>query len=176
MRALFSSSVLWFFITLALPGLVSCAGYRLEGRRPQALSHVKHIRVPLFENKTLIPRGEALATNSVIDAIASDGTYRIANDSSADAVLHGTVESIAYDQVRATRLDTLRSEELENTITLRWELRDAKNPLKVLAKGRATGISRFAVDSNLQTARTSALPDAMQRAATQVAGRLTDDY
>jgi hypothetical protein len=176
MPPLFFRSTLAFCLTLALSCLVSCAGYRLEGRRPKALSHVKNIRVPLFENKTLIPRGEALATNSVIDAIASDGTYCIANDSSADAVLQGTVESISYDQVRATRLDTLRSEELENTITFRWELRDAKNPLKVLAKGRATGTSRFAVDANLQTARTSALPDAMQRAATQVVGRLTDDY
>ncbi|MFM2221626.1 MAG: hypothetical protein RLZZ553_1374 [Verrucomicrobiota bacterium] len=156
--------------------LVSCAGYHLEGRRPQALTRVKHIRVPLFENKTLIPRGETLATNSVIDAIASDGTYRIANESSADAVLQGTVESITYNQISAARLDTLRSEELENTITLRWELRDAKNPLRILAKGRATGTSRFAVDANLQTARSSALPDAMQRAATQVVGRLTDDY
>lgn len=170
------SSRLFLSSLVALTCLASCAGYRLEGRRPQTLSHVKNIRVPLFENKTLIPRGEALATNSVIDAIASDGTYRIASDSSADAILQGTVESITYDQMRATRLDTLRSEELENTITLRWELRDAKNPLKVLAKGRATGTSRFAVDANLQTARTSALPDAMQRAATQVVGRLTDDY
>ena len=157
-------------------GLVSCAGYRMEGTKPQALAHVKNIRVPMFENKTLIPRGEALATNSVIDAIASDGTYRISDVSTADAVLHGTVESITYNQVRATRLDTLRSEELENTITFRWELRDAKNPIKVLASGKAVGTSRFAIDANWQTARTSALPDAMQRAAKQVVGRLTDDY
>lgn len=176
MRRSFLSSMLIPGVVIAMVSLISCAGYRLEGRRPQALAHVKNIHIPLFENKTLIPRGEALATNSVIDAIASDGTYRIVDDSSADAVLTGTVESISYDQVRATRLDTLRSEELENTITLNWELRDAKNPLKLLAKGRASGTSRFAVDANLQTARTSALPDAMQRAASQVAGRLTDDY
>jgi hypothetical protein len=176
MRHFSPKSVICTGIIISVTGLISCAGYHLEGQRPQALVHVKNIRVPLFENKTLIPRGEALATNSLIDAIASDGTYRIANDATADAVLKGTVESINYDQVRATRLDTLRSEELENTITLSWELRDAKNPLKVLAKGRATGVSRFAIDANLQTARTSALPDAMQRAATQVVGRLTDDY
>ena len=148
----------------------------MQGIRPQALTHVKSIRVELFDNKTLIPRGSALATNSVIDAIARDGTYRIDHDSNADATLFGIVQSVNYNQVSSTRLDTLRSEELENVITLRWELRDAKNPLKVLAQGSATGSSRFAVDANLQTARTSALPDALQRAATQIVGRLTDDY
>jgi hypothetical protein len=176
MRHLLSPTALLLAALTCVTSLVSCAGYRLEGRRPQALAHVKNIRVPLFENKTLIPRGEALATNTVIDAIASDGTYRIADASTADAVLHGTVESVRYSQVRATRLDTLRSEEMENTITFRWELRDARNPIKVLAKGKATGTSRFAIDANWQTARTSALPDAMQRAAKEVVGRLTDDY
>jgi hypothetical protein len=163
-------------MVMLLIGLNSCAGYKLTGQRPQALAHVQSIRVPLFENKTLIPRGEVLATNSIVDAITRDGTYRIADDSKADASLHGSVESVAYNQVRSTRLDTLRSEQLENTIIIRWELRDAKNPLKVLARGKAEGSSRFAIDGNLQTARTNALPDAMQRAATQVVGRLTDDY
>lgn len=161
---------------LVATGLSSCAGYKLQSQKPQALSHVQSIRVPLFENKTLVPRGEVLATNSVVDALTSDGTYRIASDANADAILQGTVESVRYNQVRSTRLDTLRSDELENTVTIRWELRDAKNPLKILSSGKAEGSSRFAIDANLQTARTNALPDAMQRAATQVVGRLTDDY
>ena len=129
--------------------LVSCAGYQLQSDRPQALANIKSINVPLFTNKTLIPRGEAIATNSVIDAIASDGTYKI---------------------------DTLRSEVMDNTIIISWKLCDARNPMKILAQGKATGASRFAIDSNLQTARTNALPDAMQRAATQIVGRLSDDF
>jgi hypothetical protein len=176
MRPVTPHSLLLLAVSLCLAALSSCAGYRMEGRRPQALADVQNIRVLLFENKTLIPRGEVLATNSVIDALASDGTYRIAHDSNADATLHGTVETVTYNQVRSTRLDTLRSEELENNVTIRWELRDGKNPMKVLASGKALGTSRFAIDSNLQTARTNALPDAMQRAATQVVGRLTDDF
>lgn len=176
MRPVSLRSLLPLALTLCLAALTSCAGYRMEGRRPQALAQVQNIRVVLFENKTLIPRGEVLATNSVIDAIASDGTYRIAHDSNADAILHGKLETVTYNQVRSTRLDTLRSEELENNVTIRWELRDGKNPMKVLSSGKAVGTSRFAIDANLQTARTNALPDAMQRAATQVVGRLTDDY
>jgi hypothetical protein len=163
--------------TLALAFVSSsCAGYRLQSGRPAALSHVKSIHVPMFENKTLIPRGDVMATNSVIDAITIDGTYRIATADKADAVLRGTIESVSYDQVRSTRLDTLRSEEMENTVTLKWTLYDGANPLKILSSGKAKGSSRFAIDSNLQTARSNALPDALQRASKQVIGRLTDDY
>ncbi|MBU6327133.1 MAG: hypothetical protein KGQ89_05855, partial [Verrucomicrobia bacterium] len=79
-------------------------------------------------------------------------------------------------QVRSTRLDTLRSEEMENKVTLKWTLCDGTNPLKILSSGKAKGSSRFAIDSNLQTARSNALPDALQRASKQVIGRLTDDY
>lgn len=154
-----------------------CAGYQLQSGRPQAMAHVKKIHVPLFENKTLIPRGEALATNSVIDAIVADGTYSLASADEADAVLYGSVESVTYSQVRATRLDTLRSEEMENTLTIKWELRGNHGQnMKVLSAGKARGSSRFAIDANQQTARQNALPDALQRAATQVVGRLTDDF
>jgi hypothetical protein len=163
--------------TLALAFVSSsCAGYRLQSGRPAALSHVKSIHVPMFENKTLIPRGEVMATNSVIDAITIDGTYRIATSDKADAVLRGTIDSVSYDQVRSTRLDTLRSEEMANTVTLKWTLYEGANPLKILSSGKAKGSSRFAIDSNLQTARSNALPDALQRASKQVIGRLTDDY
>ena len=154
----------------------SCAGYRLQSGRPRALTNINRIHVPLFENKTLIPRGEVLATNSVIDAITIDGTYRVTTDEKADAVLRGTVESVSYEQVRSTRLDTLRSEEMKNTVTLKWELHDAVNPLKILRSGKAKGSSRFSIDANLQTAQSNALPNALQRASKQVIGRLTDDY
>ena len=171
-----SSVIRLLCASLLLVSLPSCAGYQLARQRQKALTHVSSIRVPLFENKTLTPRGEVLATNSVVDAITVDGTYRIASDANADATLHGTIESITYNQVRSTRLDTLRSEELENTVVISWKLVDAKNPLKILASGKAKGSSRFAITANLQSARSNALPDAMQRAATQVVGRLTDDF
>ena len=154
---------------------ISCTGYQLQTGRPQALTHVKKISVPLFENKTLVPRGEILATNSVVDAITNDGTYHIATLHEADAILEGTMESITYSQVRSTRLDTLRSEEMENSLTLHWQLLDARTR-RVISTGKAIGSSRFAIDANQQTARQNALPDALQRAASQVVGRLTDDF
>lgn len=162
---------------LCAVALNSCAGYSIQGRsKPAAMKNVQRIHVPLFENETITIRGESIATNSMTDAILLDGTYVLSGIDGADAILRGKLANISYNQVRATRLDTLRSEEMQNTVTLSWELIDAKNPIKVIKSGISRGTSRFAIDANQQTARNNALPDAMQRACKQIIGRLTDDY
>ena len=89
----------------------------------------------MFSNATLHPRAEALATSAVANAIVQDGTYRIAGSDQADAVLEGNARRSNTRTIRGTRLDTLRPEELANTVTLSWTLRDAKDPTKVLAPG-----------------------------------------
>jgi hypothetical protein len=154
----------------------SCAGYHLGGAKPSALRDVKNISVPMFHNDTLHPRAEALATSAATDAIVLDGTYRITNPDTADAVLEGTVHTIDYTALRSTRLDTLRPEELQNTVTLTWKLTDARDRKKVLASGLSTGSSRFFVDSNLQTSRTNALPDALQRASDSMVSRIANGF
>jgi hypothetical protein len=105
-----------------------------------------------------------------------DGTYRITSDAKADAVLEGTLHRIEYTPLRSTRLDTLRPEELQNTVILNWKLTDARDRTKVLASGSSTGTSRFFVDSNLQTSRNNALPDALQRASESMISRLANGF
>jgi hypothetical protein len=154
----------------------SCAGYQLGGAKPAVLRDVTRITVPMFQNDTLHPRAEALATSAAADAFVLDGTYRIATLDQADAVLEGTVHRIDYTPLRTQRLDTLRPEELQNSVTLVWKLRDARNPAKILASGTSTGTSRFFVDSNLQTSRNNALPDALQRASEAMVSRLANGF
>ncbi|BCX46685.1 lipoprotein [Haloferula helveola] len=164
-------------LALLLPiAFVSCAGYQLDGAKPAVLQDVRSIAVPMFKNDTLHPRAEAIATSSVADALVEDGTYRIASRADADAVLEGTVHLIDYVQIRSARLDTLRPEELQNTVTLNWTLRDAADPNKVLATGTSSGTSRFFVDSNLQTSRNNALPDALQRASEALVSRIANGF
>ena len=115
-------------------------------------------------------------TSAVASALLQDGTYRVSSLDKADAVLEGTVHRIDYAQVRATRLDTLRPEELLNTITLVWLLKDARDPTKVLASGTSVGTSRFFVDANLQTSRNNALPDAMERAGEALVSRIANGF
>jgi hypothetical protein len=154
----------------------SCTGYQLGGAKPAVLKDVQNINVPMFHNDTLHPRAEALATSAAADAIVQDGTYRITSLDKADAVLEGTVHTVDYMAIRTTRLDTLRPEELQNTVTLNWKLKDARDPTKTLASGISTGTSRFFVDSNLQTSRTNALPDALQRATESMVSKLANGF
>lgn len=156
--------------------LSSCAGYHLGGARPASLAKIRNVSVPMFSNGTLHPRAEAIATSAVANAIVQDGTYRITTLDQADAVLEGEISQIKYSTIRGTRLDTLLPEELANTVTLKWTLRDARNPTKVLAEGSSTGSSQLFVSSNLQTARNNALPEAAERAGEALVSRIANGY
>lgn len=154
----------------------SCAGYRLGVNKPPALIKVKNIHVPMFFNQSFHPRAEALATSAVVNAFTTDGTYRITSLDEADAVLEGRVASITYSLVRGSRLDTALPEQLSNAATLEWTLRDARDRSKVLSSGSNVGTSQFFVNSNLQTARNNALPDALERAGEALVSRLANSY
>lgn len=154
----------------------ACGGYQLGGVKPGIMRDVETIAIPMFKNDTLHPRAEALATSAAADAFIQDGTYRIATSADADAILETTVYKIDYTQIRSARLDTLRPEELQNSVTLVWILRDARGSNEILARGSSVGISRFFVDSNLQTSRNNALPDAFERASQAMVSRLANGF
>ncbi len=166
------------FLTLLAVALtlVSCGGYQLGGIKPASLKRISTIAVPMFRNSTLHPRAEVLATSAVADAFVQDGTYRIGSSDRADAVLEGNLKSIKYSAIRGTRLDTLLPEELANTVTIEWTLRDARDPTKVLASGKSSGTSQLFVSSNLQTARNNALPEALEHAGEALVSRLASGY
>lgn len=157
-------------------GLVSCAGYQLGAPKPAVLAEVRTIAVPMFANDTLHPRAEALATSAVTSALSQNGTYRLAAVGEADAVLEGTVRTIRYSSIRGRREDSLLPEELTNTVTLQWVLRDARDAGLILASGSSEGSSQLFVDANLQTARNNALPDALERASQALVGRIANGY
>lgn len=156
--------------------LASCAGYQLGGVKPRALAGIDRICVPMFANDTQHPRAETVATSAVASAFTQDGTYRLSALDDADAVLTGRLRRIEYSAIRANRFDTMLPEELANTVTIDWELRDARNPTRLLANGSSQGVSKFYVDANLQTARNNALPDAMERAGEALVSRLANGY
>lgn len=163
---------------LAIPLLLlsSCAGYRLGGVKPASLAAVTSISVPMFKNGTQHPRAEAIATSAVAAALSQDGTYKVSSSDKADAILEGTLEKIKYTSIRGSRLDTLLPEELHNEVEISWVLKDAKDPTKTLASGKSHGQSQLFVDSNLQTARNNALPDALERAGESLVSSLANGY
>ena len=167
-----------FSLLAVLPSLlmISCAGYRLGNNKPRSLESVNRISIPMFENGTLHPRSEALATSAVANAMIQDGTYRLASRDQADAILEGRLTEINYSTIRGTRLDTLLPEELSNAVVIKWTLRDAKDPTRILAEGTSSGKSQLFVSANLQTARNNALPEALERAGVALVSKLANGY
>ncbi|NWK56848.1 hypothetical protein HW115_14590 [Verrucomicrobiaceae bacterium N1E253] len=164
-------------LLLLLPlALASCTGYHLGGSKPSHLAHVENIQVPLFVNETQLTRADAYATNSAVDALTRDGSYRITNINDAQAVLEGSVVSIDYGQVSSSRTDTLKSEELSMEVTINWILRDASNPARILEKGSSRGKTRFFAGDNLEIAKVNALPDALRRACESMTSRIANGF
>lgn len=163
-------------LSAPLLALFSCTGYQLGGVKPASLASVKTIAVPMFSNATQHPRASALATSAVTNALVQDGTYRIATLDKADAVLEGELKRIEYRFIRGSRQDSAYPEELANTVTMEWKLRDARDPGKLLASGSAHGTSQLFVSANLQTARNNALPEALDRASEALVSRLSNGY
>jgi len=162
-------------LTIFCLGLLSsCADYRWGGNKPSHLEEIQAIYIPLAKSRVIFPRVEALATHSVVDAFTVDGTYRIGSSNNADATLLLTIEQLTYRQARSSREDVLRSEELRLEVTVSYQLINPSQPGIVLESGKGRGQTRLFVDDNLQTARASALHDALQRAATSIVARLAD--
>jgi hypothetical protein len=164
------------FAACAVGAFSSCAGYRLGVSKPPAMVKVKNIHVPMFSNQSFHPRAEALATSAVVNAFTTDGTYSITSLDKADAVLEGRVASIQYTQLVGNRLDTALPEQLGNSVTLGWELKDARDRGKVLMAGSSVGTSQLFVTSNLQTSRNNALPEAVERAGEKMVSQLSSSY
>lgn len=163
-------------LLLAFFLLSSCTGYQLGGAKPEPLSHVKKMHVPLAKNLTQIPRAGSYVTNGVVDALVQDGTYRLGTAEDSDARLEVDFYTVSYQALRTARTNRLRAEELSMTVTLRWRVLDGSDLLKVLDSGTSTGRTSLFVDPNLQTARQSAINDAIQRAATSLVARLADGF
>lgn len=164
--------LLLFYLSLSL--LTSCAGYRFGGHKPDHLQAIQSISVPLAKSRVVFPRVEALATNSMVDALVQDGTYRLAPAGDGDASLIITLDQLDYRQIRSSTVDVLRSEELQLEVTVSYQLIDSNRPGVVLDEGKERGHSRLFVDDNLQTARVNALPDALQRATQSIIARIAD--
>jgi hypothetical protein len=73
--------------------LVSCGYYSFKGALP---SHLKTIAVPLFNDRnTNFPNVRENLTNKVIDAFITDNSLKIADETQADILLSGTINSIS---------------------------------------------------------------------------------
>jgi outer membrane lipopolysaccharide assembly protein LptE/RlpB len=135
---------------LACLGLSGCLGYHIGPAKPQYLREVHAIAIPTFENKTLMPRVEALVTGTVIKQFQQDGTYRIASGEKADATLKGEIVRISRSPARSVQGNVLATSEFNLAMHVKYKLVGPDG--KTLGPpGEVVGTTSFFVSTNTTT-------------------------
>lgn len=158
-----------------LAWLPQCAGYRLGVNKPTELAAVHTLHIPPFTNESIFPRASPVLTNSIIDEITVDGTYRLADSGSADATVRGRIVGIQYNPARFARLDALRPVELNMTMQVAYDVIDNETGI-TLTSGTFSSRTNLFVGENIQTARASGLADVSRRAAVAFVSRLAHGF
>lgn len=165
----------FFAAVVVAASLSGCVGYRLGDVKPAYLKDVHAIAVPTFRNNTYIPRIEALVTNTVIKQFQQDGTFRIANEDNADAVLNCTITSVNRSPARSVRGNVLATTEFNLGLLVTYTLvgRDGKTltgPIGV------SGTTSFFVGSDVTTEEEQALPLAAEDVAVRLVSQLSEGW
>lgn len=162
---------LLLFVTSLLTS--GCAGYHVG---PVTKRNFNTIAVPMFHNDTLRPQLEAQISNAVIRRLQEDGSLRLKSESSADAILNGTVVRYQRTALRSLRSDTNVPREYEIAITVRVEARDRRTGEIVLKSTEVEGKSDVFIGEDQQSAEEQALPLVADDIAKRVAGLLVESW
>ncbi len=157
-----------------------CAGYHIGPIKPKTLRAINSIAVPAFKNETLEPRVEVLLANSVIKQIQQDGTYKVATEKEADAVLEGTLDEIVRRPSRSVRGNVLQSKEYTLLVRIRYRVIDRSG--RVLDERSVTGQTSFFVSgtdtiaADVNQDERQALPLAAEDAAVRLVSQISEGW
>jgi lipopolysaccharide assembly LptE-like protein len=164
-----------FAAGLACLSLTGCFGYHIGPVKPYYLRDVHTIAVPTFKNKTLLPHIEVLVTDTVIKQLQQDGTYKIASDNDADAVLKAEITRVDRSPARSVRGNVLATREFNLRMEVRYTVaaRDGTAPVP---NGHAYGTTSFFVSADVTTDERQALPLATEDLASQLVTQLSEGW
>lgn len=175
MKALLNRLFLIGLVCL-LGGLMSaCSRYSLGGIKPQALKEVESLHIEMFQNATYYPRAEVLLTSAVNEAIASDGSYQLKPESSANATIKGRINNISLQQIRSQRYDTYQSLQTEMVVEVQYQV-VRNTDQKVLKHGSITCRSEYFNLGNEQSDRWNAFSFAARRSAGMIVTEISNSY
>jgi hypothetical protein len=155
--------------------LTGCLGYHVGPVKPNVLRDVHSIAVPTFENKTLLPRIEVLITDSVIKQLQQDGTYRIANENNADAILKAEITDISRAPARSVRGNVLATTEFNLTMHVKYKLETSSGTV-LMPSAEVVGTTSFFVGTDVTTDERQALPLAAEELATHLVTQLSEGW
>jgi len=155
--------------------LTGCLGYHVGPVKPSVLRDVHGIAVPTFENKTLLPRVEVLITDSVIKQLQQDGTYRIANENNADAILKAEISEINRTPARSLRGNVLATTEFNLAMHVKYKLETPSGTV-LMPSTEVVGTTSFFVGEDVTTDERQALPLAAEELAIHLVTQLSEGW
>ncbi len=162
------------FIAVSLL-LTGCLGYHVGPVKPSVLRDVHGIAVPTFENKTLLPRIEVLITDSVIKQLQQDGTYRIANENNADAILKAEISEVNRAPARSLRGNVLATTEFNLAMHVKYKLETPSGTV-LMPSTEVVGTTSFFVGEDVTTDERQALPLAAEELAIHLVTQLSEGW
>jgi outer membrane lipopolysaccharide assembly protein LptE/RlpB len=162
------------FIAVSLL-LTGCLGYHVGPVKPSVLRDVHGIAVPTFENKTLLPRVEVLITDSVIKQLQQDGTYRIAHENNADAILKAEISEIIRTPARSLRGNVLATTEFNLAMHVKYKLETPSGTV-LMPSTEVVGTTSFFVGEDVTTDERQALPLAAEELAIHLVTQLSEGW
>ena len=169
MRTLCAAALLAF-------SLGGCAGYHIGPVQPYYLRAVHSIAVPTFKNDTLIPRISVLVTDTVIKQFQQDGTYRIASQHDADAILKGEISRVTRAPARSVRGNVLATAEFSLVLRIRYSLVSRSTGKVLVAPTEIYGATTFFVGPDITTDERQALPLAAEELSVNLVSQLSEGW
>jgi hypothetical protein len=154
---------------------VGCLGYHIGPVKPAYLRDVHTIAIPIFDNKTLLPRIEALVTGTVIKQFQQDGTFQIKSEHNADAVIKGEITSIIRAPARSVRGNVLATTEFNLVMHVRYKL-VAQNGTDLMPNAEVVGTTSFFVSSDISTDERQAIPLAAEELANHLVTQVSEGW
>jgi len=155
--------------------LLSGCGYHLGEIRPTPMRSIRTLSVPTFKNKTYEVRLETLFADTLIKRLQQDGTYRITNTNSADAILSCTIITVERRSIRSVLNNVLATSEFGLRVTAEYEVQDRVTGA-ILMKSTAQGNTTFFSGNDLQTIERQAFSNAAASLADQIAVQVTEGW
>jgi lipopolysaccharide assembly LptE-like protein len=165
-----------------------CLGYTIGPIKPNYLSNVHTIAVPVFKNETLIPRIEVLVTDTVIKQFQQDGTYKIGTQGNSDATLKAEISRVSRSPARSERGNVLSTSEFNLVMRVKYRLVGPDGKV-IGAPGEVTGTTSFfrtienapndpsdTISGDVVTEERQALPLAAEELANHLVTQLSEGW
>jgi hypothetical protein len=155
--------------------LAGCAGYHVGPVKPKVMKDISTLAIPNFKNDTVVPRIEVLVAGTIVKQIQQDGTYKIAHENNADAIMEGRITEIRRTPARSVHGDVLSTREFKLTVRLEYKVHSRATG-EMLMHRNVTGATSFFVGGDVNQDERQAIPLAVERAAVSIASQLSEGW